>query len=173
MYYSVYGQTVFLSEFKVAFVVSGNAHNRAGAVRFKHVIRYINRYFFAVYGVNRVSADKYACFFARGRKTFDFVDFSRIFNIVFDCLFLFGSAKFFNQIVLGGEYYVRNAENRVGAGGKHSEAFAVFGFEFYFAADRFAYPVALHGFGLFWPIEPVQVAQKFFGIVRDFKEPLS
>ena len=74
--------------------------------------------------------------------------------------------------MLGSEHDVRAAEERVRAGGKDLERAAAHEVEFHFPAARLAYPVALHDLGLFGPVDGIQTAEQFFGVVRYLKEPL-
>ena len=93
-------------------------------------------------------------------------------DIVFDLFASVFRYEFFNQRMFGRESDERNAEKRVRAGGEYFESIALFGSEEYFAAVGFAYPVLLHKFGLFGPVEFVEFIQKFFGVVGYFEEPL-
>ena len=172
-YYSFDGQAVLFRENVVAVVVRRNAHNRARAVTCKDVIGNENGDFPAVYRVDCVTSREHARLFARGRKTFNLVNFAALQFIVFDNLFVFFGDDLIDKRAFGRENDVRDTENRVGARREHAETdVLVFHLELDFAARGFTDPVFLHKFGFFGPVEFVDVVQKFFGVFRDAEEPL-
>lgn len=126
----------------VAVVVRCNAHNRARAVTCKDVIGNENGDFPAVYRVDGVTSREHARLFARGRKTFNLVNFAALQFIVFDNLFVFFGDDLIDKRAFGRENDVRDTENRVGARREHAETdVLVFHLELDFAARGFTDPV--------------------------------
>ena len=74
--------------------------------------------------------------------------------------------------MFGGKNYVRNAEKSVRTSGENLEFVPAFRFEKDFSACGFSYPVALHGFGFFGPVESVEFIEEFFRVRGYFEEPL-
>ena len=168
------GQAQFLCEHVVTFVVSGNAHDRARAVACENVVGNQNGNFPAVDGVDCVCARHDARFLPVGSKTVDFSGFGRVVFVFLDGGFLFGSGNDVDKRIFGSKHDVRHAEGCVRSRGEHAESFfSAFDCELDFSAVRLAYPVFLHKFGLFGPIQFVKVTEKFVGVFRDFEEPLS
>ncbi len=172
-YHSFYLQIEFLCEIVISFVVSGNAHYRAGTVGVKHVISYPYRHFISVDGIDTVSAGEYARFFSRSGESFYFACFGTFEFVSLDRRFLSVGSDFIYKRMFGSEYYVRYAEYRIGAGREYFEFISALQLKFYFSARGFAYPVSLHGFCFFRPVDGIQSVEKFLGVFSYFEKPLS
>ena len=169
------GQTVFVGELEVAFVMRGHGHHRAVAVAPEDVVGDPHFQRFAIDGVGDVAPGRHPFFFHRCHVGFGdgaclaFIDEGGKGGIVGS-----GGGR---QRVFGGDRQIGRAIEGIGAGGEDLHGVLVGGEavaavvaqgEAHGHAARFAYPVALHGFDALRPaVEGVQIAQQFFGVVGD------
>ena len=173
LHHSFYGQTEFFGEDVVALVVSGDAHNRARAVACEHVVRNEYGHFPAVDGVNRIRARHNARLFAVAGKAVNLRDLGSVVFVFFHRRFAFGCGDDVHERIFGREHDIRHAESGVRTRGENAELFlSALHRKLDFPAVRLAYPVLLHKFGLFGPVELVQPFEQLVGVIRDFEEPL-
>ena len=86
---------------------------------------------------------------------------------------MLGRGDFIDERMFGGKHDVAYAVNGVRSRGEYGKLFAAFGFKIHLAAERFAYPVFLHKFCLFRPVEFVESRKKFLAVICYLKKPLS
>ena len=86
---------------------------------------------------------------------------------------VFGRGDFIYEGMFGSKYDVGATEKRVCASGKDFERATAHEIKLHFSARALAYPVSLHEFGLFRPVDFVKVTEKFFGVIGYFEEPLA
>ena len=158
---------------EIALVVSGNAHNRTRAITCDDVVRNENGHLLSVDGVDCVCAGHYAGLFASGRKSVDFGSFRTLFFVFFNRRLLLLCDDLIDERAFGSENDVGHAEYGVRSCGEHFER-QIFAdhLELHFSAETSSYPVLLHEFGLFGPIEFVDAIEKFIGVRGDFEKPL-
>jgi len=177
-------EVVFPGELVVAFVVSGDAHNRAGAIIHKDVVRHPDRNFFAVEGIDGVAAGGHAVFF-------NFADVADLFSfallgdelIDLGAQIWIGRGEIGDDGMLGRELHRGCAEDGIDARGEDTDGCAsraeaavilrVIEFEIDQGTFAPADPVALHSANFFGPAaELIEITQQFVGVLGDAEEPL-
>ena len=173
LYYTFYFKIVLFCKLVVPFVMSGNAHYCACAVTCQDVVAYPHLHLFAVGGVDGKRSREHTRFFLCGGKTLHFVGFGNFILVRLHRILKFRRGDFVYKRMFRRKYHVGTAEKCVGTGGEHLETAATVGkVEFYFAAHRFSYPVALHCLCLFRPIQRIQPRKQFLGVIGNFEKPL-
>ena len=169
-----YRQIELLRELPVALVVRGDGHNRAGAVAHQNVVGDKDRYFLAVYGVYRCDAFKFNARFVLVHFGAVKVGFARGFRLIrANRVHIREFVRpLFDKRVLGGNYHISRAEQRVAARGVDKQLVAERRFERHLRARRTSYPVRLSGFYLLEIINAVEVVKQLLRIVCDLQHPL-
>ena len=173
LHHALDGEPQLLCEHIVALVVRRDAHDRARAVACQHVVRDEYGHFPAVDGVDSIRARHDARLFAVAGKTVDLRDLGRVVLVLFHRSLALRSRDDVHKRIFGREHDVRHAERRIRARREHAEfLLSALHRELYLAAVGLADPVFLHEFGLFRPVQLVEIPQQLVGVVRDLEEPL-
>src|SRR6266487_641685 len=169
-----YRNAEFTSELEVALVMRGNAHDRARTIAHQHVVGDPDRDLFAADGIGDVTAGEDAGLLFFCAHALDFGHMPRMVNIGVDFGFVFGCGDLLDPRVLRSQHEEGGAIDRVRAGGKDGNFFTLAS-DFSEETDLRPFaapdPVALHGDGLFGPLDAREV-QQLFGIVGDLQQPL-
>ena len=177
-------QVKLLGELKVAFIVTRNGHNRAGAVAHEDVVGHPNRNRLTGGGVDGVTAGEDAGFgFVLLAFNLGFLEGS--FAILVNLGAGARRGELGDQRMLGRQHQEGSTEDGVGAGSKDGDEGggwiggvggrfisgslnAKINLRTFAAAD----PVLLHGLNLFGPFYFIQRRQQLVGVIGDFEEPL-
>ena len=122
-------QVIFAGEFKVALVVRGHGHDRAGAIAHQDVVGDPDRDSLAVDGVDGIAAGEDAGLFAVGGLALDIAHQCGFLLIGFDRGFLPGCGQLCDQLVFRRQHHEGGAPERVGPGGEDLDLVAAFGGE--------------------------------------------
>ena len=169
------GQTEFCGKLPVALIVSRNAHNGAGAVAHKDIVRNKNGNLFLRRGVDGTHPFKTDAGFVLVQLAALKIGFMRGFLAVRRNDVPVGELVLphFQHRMLRRKDHVRNAEKRVAAGGIYRKRIAERRAEGKLRALASADPVALLDLHAGDEIHVVQIVDQAVGILRDGKHPLA
>src|SRR3989440_5333496 len=169
-----YGDAEFAGKLEVALVMRRNAHNRARTVAHQHVIGDPDGNLLAIDGISDVAAGKDARLLLLRTHALDLAHMPRLVNIGVNFGTVLGRGDLLDPGMFGGQHEERHAIDGVRARGEDGNLFPLaidLCEETNLCALAAPNPVALHGYGLFGPLDFGEV-QQFFGIIGNSEQPL-
>ena len=146
-------QVVLAGKFKVALIMGGHRHDRAGAIPHHHIIGCPHRDPFTVNRVDGVSAGEHTGLFTVSSFALDFAHALSLGSIFRHGWRLLGCGELFHQWMFRRQHHEGCSPQGVRSGSENLNLIAIFSLEHDRGALRAVDPVGLQGLNLLWPVD--------------------